>query len=396
MNTFRVESVWRAGRVEHDQTIVVDHSGTIQSIRPGAASDGEALPGLLVPGLINAHLHLELSWMQGEVAATQQGLVEWVERQLHVRSHPPSAEQRLAEERAQAAEMVAFGTAAVFDISNGDQTAEVLADAGLSGIVQHELLTMDRQRLPTVLKAVNQTREVIQRPACEIRRRPGPHALYSTAPQLLRESAHAEPELPFSIHIGESVEEQEFIGDGQGPFVALMDALGVDWRWWDPVGMSLLAYLDALGLLGPRSLLVHGVLFDQAAYERIAERQASLCLCPRSNRWITGRLPRVELALTAGCRLCIGTDSVASNHDLDMFAEIAELGHSFPEIGMDVWLTAATESGADVLGLPQLGRIDAGCAPGLLLLSETDNVEALRAGPPSSRQWLVRPGIGDV
>lgn len=392
MNTFRAEAVWLPGRVERDRTIEVSASGEIMSIREGNHGDGEPLRGLVLPGLINAHVHLELSWMKGAVPSTKRGLVEWVVRQLHARAGAPTQEEQQAVAQEYAEQMFGHGTAGVFDISNGNQTAKTLAEAGLSGIVQHELLTMDRRRVPSQLKEVVREARTEVSERATIRLRPGPHALYSTAPQLIVESACAQPDLPFSIHVAESPEEDDFLVGGHGPLAAFLDDLGVDWRWWEPVGLSPVGYLDALQLLDERSLLVHGVCLTELDLRRIASRGASLCLCPRSNRWISGRLPDVELAHAVGCRLCVGTDSVASNDDLDLFGELAALGQSFPAIGMDVWMKAATENGADVLGLGDLGRIEVGRAPGLLHLPETVTLDALRLGPPKQRRWLVSPG----
>jgi len=346
---------------------------------------------MVLPGLINSHVHLELSWMAGRVRSTRAGLVDWIERQLHYRAQvpPQEAQERAAE--VEASRMFGFGTAGVFDISNSNFTAPLFAGAGISGVVQHELLTMDRGRLAVALERVGELRPVTRCDRAELRTRPGPHALYSTAPQLVRASAEAEPEIPFSIHISEAPEELEFIAQGSGPLARFMDDLGVDWRWWEPVGISPVAYLDALGLLGPRSLLVHGVELDEGDIGLIAKRGAPLCVCPRSNRWISGRLPDVSAVFEAGVLLCLGTDSLASNSSHDLFEEIAELGRSFPDIGMDTWLAAAAENGAGVLGTEGLGRIEVGFSPGLLWLRETPNLEALRHQPPSSREWLTLP-----
>jgi aminodeoxyfutalosine deaminase len=391
MKTIRAGAVWLPGRLERDRTIVLDEAGKIVELRSPRPADGPPLEGLVLPGLINGHVHLELSWMEGRVRSTQQGLVNWLERQLHFRTQAPSAAEQLALARAHAEKMAAWGTAGVFDISNSDATGELLLGAGLSGIVQHELLTMDRTRLPSVMKQVAEPRADWLGEQGVVLRRPGPHALYSTAPQLLRASASAESRLPFSIHISEAEEELEFIAEGRGPLAEFMDALGVEWDWWEAPGLTPVAYLDALGLLGPRCLLVHGVELDDADVDLIVEQGASLCLCPRSNRWITGEIPEVRRLLDAQVPLCVGTDSLASNSSLDLFEELVELGRSFPEVGMEPWLKAVTDTGGGVLGVDGLGRVEEGASPGLLWLPEVAHVEALREGAPRRREWLASP-----
>jgi cytosine/adenosine deaminase-related metal-dependent hydrolase len=391
MMVVRAAAVWFPGRVERDQVITVDDDGIIIGIRAANSSDPEALQGMVIPGLINAHLHLELSWMHEGVLSQRGGIIDWLERQLHYRSQIPdlARQQDIARRRAQ--EMFELGTAGVFDISNLNWTAPLIAAAGLSGVVQHELLTMDRQRLRLVLERVNDKREDAINDGSRVVVRPGPHALYSTAPQLVRASSERRPEVPFSIHISESPEEDEFVASGQGPFAQLMKDLGVDWDWWEPVGMSPVAYLDALGLLGSRSLLVHGVSLSGPDFQFIADRLATLCLCPRSNRWIGGVLPDVLACVEAGIRLCVGTDSLASNSSLDVMEEVVELGQAFPGLPMETWLSAVTENGAAVLANPWLGRIELGCSPGLLWLADTPAPESLRAGLPPRREWLVKP-----
>lgn len=396
MKTIRAGAVWLPGRVERDLTIVVDEAGKIVELRPPRASDGPPLKGLVVPGLINAHVHLELSWMDGRVRSTQQGLVNWLERQLHFRTEAPSLDEQVALAWAQARRMVELGTAGVFDISNSLVIGEHLLAAGLSGIVQHELLTMDRARLPKVLAMVDEPRGHLFGEQGVVYRRPGPHALYSTAPQLVRSSAAAESRLPFSIHVSEADDEVAFIADGSGPLAGFLDALGVDWDWWEPPGLTPVAYLDALGVLGPRCLLVHGVELNENDVGLIVDQGASLCLCPRSNRWISGEIPAVQPLLDAAIPLCLGTDSLASNSSLDLFEELSELGRSFPEVGMETWLTAATETGGKILGIDGLGRVEEGASPGLLWLAETEEVEALREEPPARREWLSSPRGSDA
>jgi cytosine/adenosine deaminase-related metal-dependent hydrolase len=250
---------------------------------------------------------------------------------------------------------------------------------------------MDRERLLELLKGLGGAAEPLCTDRAWLELRPGPHAPYSTAPQLIRASAASAPGLPFAIHVAEGPEEKEFVAYGTGPIAGILDDLGINWRWWDPVGMTPVAYLDALGVLGPRCLLVHGLEVEREDQELIAARGATLCLCPRSNRWISGRLPDVPGYLEAGVRLCLGTDSLASNASLDLLEEVVELSTSFPDLPIAGWLSAATENGASVMGFESLGRVEPGCSPGLLWLPDTPDLESLGRCAPRVRRWLVKP-----
>ena len=358
--------------------VVVDVDGPrIREVRRAGPGDPPAEPGLLIPGLANAHLHLELSWAAGRVGGGE-GLPAWVRGLMGLPRPAPGPELDAA-----AASLVAAGTALVCDIANGD-TAAVLEAHGLVGIVENEVLGFGAARLPALVARVSEPDRTVGR----IVVRPTPHAIYSTPPSLIRAACRPSA-VPASIHLGEDPAERAFSESGTGPFAALLDELGVDWRWWTPPGLRPVAYLDDLSVLGPDLLLVHGVDLDDDDRARMAALGSPLCLCPRSNLHIGGRLPDVPALLAAGVRLCLGTDSLGSAPDLDVLAELAVLARAFPAVPMDRWLQLATTGGADALRFPELGRIAVGAAPGLVLL-EVDDPRALADGPVP-RTWKVRP-----
>jgi cytosine/adenosine deaminase-related metal-dependent hydrolase len=356
----------------------IEHDGPrILAVRPWRDGDPHPEPGTFLPGLVNAHLHLELSWAAGRVPGGR-GFDAWVQALLTQRA-PPDADRAMA---SQAQALVDAGTAAVCDISNHPEPSlRALAAVGLGGVVQHELFTFDRGRLPGLLERAAEPPARVG----GLVRRVSPHALFSTAPALIRAAVRAEGlGRPASLHVSEDPAEHALLQDGSGSWPARLDAFGVDWRWWTPPGRSPVGWLYDEGLLGPGLMLVHGVLIDGDDVRVLAESGSSLCLCPRSNLHIGGRLPDVPGLLAAGVPLCLGTDSLASSPDLDVLHEIGPLQQAFPEVGLEVWLTAATAGGAAALGLTWAGRLAAGRSPGVLLL----------AGPPHAivdarRSWRL-------
>ena len=355
--------------------------GVIEAIRPVTAADPPAAEGLVVAGLVNAHLHLELSAWLGQVPGGQ-GLFPWVGA---LRSQPPASDPGGAAVAA-ARSLRGGGTAMVCDISNQGHTGAWLAEAGLAGVVQHEQLGMHG---PSIEERV--ARGLQQRPRWDgaVVTRPSPHAVYSTPGPLIQATARPMEGAPASIHLSEDEAEEAFLRDGRGPVADLLDRLELDWSWYGAPGCSPAAWLERLGVLGPDLLLVHGVHLSADDRELLHARKAPLCLCPRSNLHIGGQLPDVPSLLDSGVSLALGTDSLASCPDLDVLGEVAALTAAFPEVPALRWLVMATAGGADALGWRGAGRLCVGAAPGLLLLEGVQHPADLAHVP--HRRWLVAP-----
>ena len=355
----------------------------LRAVRPATAADPPAA-GVALPGLFNAHAHLELSDLAGQVPATALGFHEWAGRLRRT----PRAEDRRAHAADAARAVAAAGTAALVDVTNAGDTAALLEAAGLSGIVAHELLGFDEAAWPARAAAADALDDRVG----DIWVRPTAHAIYSTAPGLLQ-AALAPRGAPATVHLAEDRDEEAFL-HGEGPWPQTLDALGVRWRWFTPPRRSPVAWLDALGVLRPDVLLVHGVHLSPDDRARIAARRAPLVLCPRSNLHIGGQLPDVPALLQAGVRLALGTDSLASAPSLDVLAEIPVLARAFPAVPSATWFALATRGGADVLGAPHHGALRAGTRPGVVWFPEVDHPDALLTsdGAAAARTWLARPG----
>ena len=373
------------GQVVPGVAVEVDERGTITEVRPARDADPPAAAGLLVPGLVNAHLHLELSWAHQRVPGGE-GLVPWVAALRSLQGPSDADADTVATAAAQA--LYDSGTALVSDVSNRGHTAGMLAAAGLAGVVQHELLGM-HQAVHAARLAQAEAADVSW--TGPVATRPSPHATYSTPGPLIRAASRPLGGVPASIHVGEDPGEATFTTVGEGPFADLLDRLGLDWSWFAPAGDTPVQWLASLGVLGPDLLLVHGVHVTAADVAAMAQAGGWLCLCPRSNLHIGGQLPVVAQLREGGVGLCLGTDSLGSSPDLDVLGEVACLIDAFPEVPPVAWLHAATAEGAAALGTAGqgYGKIAVGTAPGLLLLEGVDNAEALVEVPP--RRWVVPP-----
>jgi cytosine/adenosine deaminase-related metal-dependent hydrolase len=355
----RAERVLLPVGVLEDGVVEIGGDGRVVDLRPARTGDPPPAAVWLVPGTVNAHLHLELSWAAGRVPGGA-GLPAWVRA---LRSVPVPADAAGASAGAARA-LAAAGTVLVCDVSNAGDTAEALADAGLAGVVQHEVLGFGRERTRALVAAAEPAHTI-----AGLTIRPSPHAVYSTAPDVLVAAAAPRGGAPATIHLAEDAAEGTFLADGTGPFAALLDGFGVDWRWFEAPGTSPVGWLDHLRVLGPDLLVVHGVHLGPDDARTLAARGSPLCLCPRSNRHVGGALPDVPMLLGSRIRLCLGTDSLASAASLDVLDEVRVLRAAFPAVPDETWLRMATEAGADVLRRPDLGRFRVGARTGQVLVS---------------------------
>ncbi len=358
-------------------TVELGETGII-AVRPHRPGDPSPADGLLIPGLVNAHVHLELAHARGRVPGGA-GFGRWFEALARLeRSVDPH------EAMAQAArEMVETGTAAVVDHAGGDGTAPIYVGAGIGGIVQRELVGLAAERQAALLACARRPhRRWSDRPP--LVERWGPHALYSAQRPVLRAAFEADGGgHPASIHLAEDPAHLRFLKDGSGPFAETLARLGIDTCGFEPWGRGPVAILDEEGWLD-RAVLVHGVHLQRGEVDLLASRRRPVVLCPRSNLHIGGVLPPVRALVGRSVPLALGTDSSASCPDLDLLGEVRILVERFPEIPLDRWLHAATAGGAEAFGLRWAGRLAPNTSPGGLLVHPERPWEA--------RRWLFRPG----
>ena len=319
---------------------------------PAAATDlGDVA---VLPGLVNAHTHLELSWMAGRIPPAA-SMDAWIKRLMDLRraGAPGGREgEILAADRA-AVSMRDAGTVLVGDVSNTAATPRVLADAGLGGTVFHELLGFNHL---DPLGAVREAWARIdalgppQASASGLIHSVVAHAPYSVSPALFRAIAAARREAPLAVHLAESPEEIEFLRSGQGPIRQMLEALGVWSGSWPIPRCTPVRYLDDLGYLQPGTLIVHGVYLTDDELDRLRDAGAVLVTCPRSNLWVGAGPPRLSHFYAEDLPVAIGTDSLASVASLSVFDELAEIRRLAPEVAAGRLLESATRIGAEALG----------------------------------------------
>jgi len=317
----------------------------------------------VMPALTNAHTHLELSWMHGRVPRADR-FTEWVRDMLRTRRGDPPADDTVLMSMQQAIEELrASGTGLVGDVSNSLVSVAPLRESSLKGVVFHELLRLTGADADAVLEqgldAVKRCGASVTVPVSL-----APHAPYSVSPRLfqgIRAAQERTPFLPSSIHLAESPEEVELLATGDGPWRRLLQELGA----WDPDWIAPrtdpVSYLDQMKVLNSRLLVVHGVQLDDGGLQRLKSRGATVVTCPRSNDYVGVGCPPVERFYQSGVPVAIGTDSLASNNDLNLFSELELLHRLAPSVAPAALLESATLTGARALGFEaEAGTIEPG------------------------------------
>lgn len=353
-------------------------------------------PSAVMPGLINAHTHLELSWLAGKIPPAAR-MTDWVGHLVRTRGRrPESADDARAQDAARraAADARAAGTSAVGDVSNSLTTPPHIAAAGMRGVVFHEVIGF---RASGALVAETRPLRDAARGVADVRISLAPHAPYSTSADLfraVRREVDASDVPVMSVHVGESIDETEMLERGTGAWPDLLRRVGAWQDGWTPPGAGPVEYLDSLGVLDARTLVVHAVTLADASLAVLARLGCTIVTCPRSNRWVGAGAPPVARFYEAGLRVAVGTDSLASSPDLNLFGELKDMRWLAPRVPASRLIASATIDGARALGLDcDLGTIEPGKRADIVsirLPGRIDDVEEYLAGgiEPSQVAWL--------
>ena len=351
----------------------------------------------IMPGLVNAHTHLELSYLRGHIPADK-SFVDWIRALLAARrEHPnPRAPEILGAMSGGIAEAIACGTALVGDIGNTMISPSLLAANRLAGVVFNELIGFSPRDPDAFVEAAQNSLEALT-VADGVRVSLAAHAPYSVSPRILkaiRRLLDQQRLSVVSVHLAESSEESEFMRTAGGPWRSLLEDLGV----WDPSwvapGGTPVEYLDACGFLGPEILAVHGVQATGSDLASLLTRGVTLVTCPRSNECTGAGTPPISEFYKSGVRIAVGTDSLASTPDLNVFSELAAMRALAPSVPARALLESATRHGAEALGFgADYGTIAPGRRARLLAVHVPPGIgdveEYLVSGiTPSQMQWI--------
>ncbi len=358
--------------------LVLDTRGQIEDLLPAGSIEANRIEqheGMLSPGFINTHCHLELSHLKDRIPR-HTGIVDFGLAVMRHRQEVPEEQQLELMQQADR-EMASQGIVAVGDISNTALSASVKQGSVLHYHSFVELIALNPGRAQLVFDAGKQVLEAFRQAGLAASL--APHAPYSCSRELigLITAYDHSLRLPTSLHNQESQAENHFFLHKTGDYLHLYEHLGLPIDYFKASGKSSLQTVLEAFQKDTNTLLVHNTF---SGPEDISSAQQMLnalywCLCPRANLYIENTLPDVGLLNAEHCTLTLGTDSLASNSGLSILEEIITLQEHFPQIPQEVFLKAATWNGAEFLGIEgNYGSLEKGKAPGINLIDPEKRV----------------------
>ncbi len=359
------------GLLQDGLVVVLDDNGTIVDLLDESLvkTPVERHKGILIPGLINAHCHLELSHMK-ELIPSGGGLPGFLSHIIKSRNAASVDEQAAASQYD--GFMWENGTQAVGDICNNEITWPVKAASKIRYHNFIETFGLDPNKaasrfalaaqLHASAKAGGMSASIV------------PHAPYSVSPPLYAAIQNAfDPASDiWSIHFLESQSEKDLVKDGAGAMKEMYASLGIIENAFEGYGTSVaemvLQHIPAAG----KMLFVHNTFLyrDDITTLKASGRFSDMyfCLCPKANLYIEGRLPDVPMMIQEGCKIVLGTDSLASNNGLSLVDEITTLLGHYPELDAAQLFQCATANGAELFNWSDLGSFEKDKKPGVVLV----------------------------
>lgn len=373
---YQADYLFSGSTILNNQSVLItNEKGIVESIinKDDAGDDIQQLQGLLTPGFINCHCHLELSHMKGMIPE-HTGLVDFILHILQLR-HSNDADILEAIANAEAA-MKANGIVAVGDISNNALT---LLQKLKGNLQYHNFVEVSgfspaiaQVRFDTALAVYQAFKTHFPDSTVMV-----PHAPYSVSPQLFKLIDSVTSKHISSLHNQETSDENAFFLTGEGAFNKLYQTIGSDIAsFFRPSKLNSLQTVLPQIQSPQKLLLVHDTFTSQADIDFLQQQQQDFvfCLCVNANQYIENQLPPINLFRQNHCNIVLGTDSLASNHQLSILSEMQIITQHFPEIPMTELLSWATINGAKALNMDtKLGSFESGKQPGVVLINNIDN-----------------------
>ena len=374
-----------------NKVLVTLANGTIEAIVDAkeAGEDVQSVDGIICPGFINAHCHIELSHLKNAITK-HTGLVNFILDILKLRVAGNEIKQEAM--KLAADELYNGGTVAVGDICNTTDSVSLKQNSKIywhnfieiSGFSEDiadlrfengkKILTEFSNQLKTSIYKDPQVPPLEEFKGA-FRGAFSPHAPYSVSQklfELINETAFGKT---LSIHNQETLTENNFLQNKTGDFLKLYETLGIDISSFTPNAKSSLQHWLPLLSNARKIISVHNSFTSETdilfAKQFTALQEMYFCLCPNANLYIENTLPPVEILLKNNCNIVLGTDSYASNTQLNIFEEIKTIQKNFPTISLEKILQWATINGARALGIDDLyGSFEKGKMSGVVLIND--------------------------
>ena len=353
----------------------------------------------LMPGLVNAHTHLELTVMRGWLEDLP--FRKWIIRLTKARQEILDADALLASARTGIAEGLLAGITTYADTCESGVVHQALRDMGARGLMYLEVFGPHPDQAPASLKMLGERLASLRADDTSlVRSGISPHAPYSVSDALFKGAAALaiSEDLPIAVHAAESEAEQRLVTEAEGDFADALRARSIDVA---ARGDSTIELLDRTGLLRARPLLIHCVQATGDDIRRIADNDCAIAHCPGSNAKLGHGVANLHGFLDAGIRVGLGSDSVASNNRMDILDEARlallfgrAVGRKWNAFPATMGLELATISGARALGLDsEIGSLDMGKSADLAAFP-LDGVHAQPVQDPESALLFATSGRG--
>ena len=370
--------------LDGNNVLIIKKDGEVEAIIDAdTAGDVETFKGIISPGFVNTHCHLELSHMKGLIPE-KTGLVDFVYKVVNERHF---AEEEILQAIGIAEnEMLLNGIVAVGDICNNLLT---LPQKQKQRVAYYNFIeasgwvpTIAQARFERAVNLYNlfqTTNYKLQTTNLSI----VPHAPYSVSDELWKLITPYFNNKVVSIHNQETLFEDEFFLQGTGDLVRMYKLMNIDNSFYKPgKKSSLQTYFPKL-LNAASIIIVHNTFISQADIKfalnnKTDDQQLSFCLCVNANQYIENALPPIKLLLENNCNITLGTDSLASNHSLNLLDEMKTIQNNFPDIPLQTMLQWATLNGAKALQMDTIfGSFEKGKKPGVVLIENCLNHDLL-------------------
>ncbi|MBK9995309.1 MAG: amidohydrolase family protein [Saprospiraceae bacterium] len=377
------------GEIEKNAGILISESGEIVGIlKEGQfnTKDFFYYPGLLTPGFVNAHCHLELSHMKGKVD-TGTGLIPFLKSVVSFRN----VDQNIIDEAIIKADQEMFlnGIVAVGDISNKTDTIAVKSKSKIQYYNFIEFFDfMEDNMTDQFFEQYHSVYETFG----TLRKSMVPHASYSVSKKLFKKIIASNSGLVVSIHNQEIIDEDELFNTFGGKFPEFFRSFGFLFSTFEPLGKSAIHYAIQQMVSSLNTLFVHNTFSSKNDFTAALEwnQNSFFVTCPNANLYIENRLPNYEMWKSFSKNICIGTDSLCSNWSLDILSEIRTILKYKSYLDLKEILSWATINGARALRLDDaLGSITIGKNPGINWIQDVKFQESLQLGENAKVKKLV-------
>ncbi|MBK9939069.1 MAG: amidohydrolase family protein [Chitinophagaceae bacterium] len=376
---FKADKLFDGHRfLEQNKVLITDEEGRVEALVPAeeAGDDVQQLEGILTPGLINCHCHLELSHLKN-VIPPQTGLVEFLCSVVTKRDFSPEIIQQEIVKAEK--EMYDNGIVAVGDIGNTADTAEVKSKSKIRWQNFVEVLSFTDEKTEENFKhykiVAKKLEAALRTSIIPHRTSLVPHAPYSISPKTFQLINEATKGQVISIHNQEHPAEDELYKTGGGGYLRLFQIFGIDKSPFPVTGKSSIRSVLPYFNNGQTILLIHNTFMPEEdviwanEYAAIHGLKLVYCVCINANLYIENKVPPIDLLIKHNCHIVLGTDSYSSNWQLSIAKEMEAVQKYFPHIPIETILQWATSSGATALGWEDdLGNFKNGKRSGVILI----------------------------